>query len=236
MKRIGIMQAYFMPYIGYFQLINAVDEFIIYDNIQYTKKGWINRNRILQGDKDKYITLPLQKDSDFLNICERNLADSFNPDKLMRQIETTYHKAPYYEEISGRLEDIIYFDNHNLFQYIFHSVKEVCQYLDIMTPIIVSSEMHYDSSLKGQDKVIAICKERECCSYINSIGGINLYSAKEFAKENIQLYFIKTIIQEYPQFKNVFVPALSIIDVLVFNSKLQVKKMLLDYNLVEGNS
>lgn len=234
MKTLGIMQAYFMPYIGYFQLLNAVDEFVIYDNIQYTKKGWINRNRILQGDGDKYITLPLKKDSDFLNIDERFLADSFNPQKLMQQIETAYHKAPYYQEVLSLLDNIIRFEEKNLFQYILHSVREVCKYLDITTPIIISSEMKYDSSLKGEDKVIAICKERKCDRYINAIGGMDLYHAEAFADEGMELKFIKTVFQEYPQFKNAFVPALSIIDVLMFNSQSQIKQMLSSYQLIEN--
>ncbi len=233
MKSLGIMQAYFMPYIGYFQLINAVDEFVIYDNIQYTKKGWINRNRILQGDGDKYITLPLKKDSDFLNIDERFLADSFNPQKLIKQIETIYHGAPYYQEVSKWLENILYFEEKNLFWYIFHSVKEVCKYLNITTPIIISSQLKFDNSLKGENKVIAICKERECTRYINAIGGIDLYHSAVFAKEGIELRFIKTVFQEYPQFRNKFIPALSIMDVLMFNSKFEIQQMLLNYQLIE---
>lgn len=233
MKSLGIMQAYFMPYIGYFQLINAVDEFVIYDNIQYTKKGWINRNRILQGDGDKYITLPLKKDSDFLNIDERFLADSFDPQKLMRQIETAYHKAPYYTNVSKWIENTLCFEERNLFRYIFHSVNEVCKYLDITTPIIISSEMKYDSSLKGENKVIAICKERECSRYINAIGGMSLYHSDVFANEGMELKFIKTVFQEYPQFNIDFIPALSIIDVLMFNSQSQIKQMLLSYQLIE---
>ncbi len=234
MKSVGIMQAYFMPYIGYFQLINAVDEFVIYDNIQYTKKGWINRNRILQGDGDRYITLPLKKDSDYLDIRERYLSESFDSRKMLQQIRTIYHKAPYYSDVAEWLEGIISYDDHNLFQYIFHSVKEVCHYLEIKTPIVVSSDMQYDVRLKGQDKVIAICKERNCDRYINAIGGMELYQPAAFEREGMELRFIQTVFQEYPQFKNSFVPALSIIDVLMFNSKEQIKEMLLSYNLLEG--
>ena len=234
MKNVGIMQAYFMPYIGYFQLINAVDEFVIYDNIQYTKKGWINRNRILSQNGERYITLPLKKDSDYLNISERYLADSFNPQKILKQIETFYHKAPFYDEISDWFQNILCYEEKNLFEYIFHSVKEVCKYLDIITPIVIASELQYDNSLKGQDKVIAICKERNCDVYINSIGGMELYHSSFFKEEGMELRFIKTVFQTYSQFNNIFVPALSIIDVLMFNSKEQIKQMLLEYQLLEG--
>lgn len=234
MKSIGIMQAYFLPYIGYFQLIHEVDEFILYDNIQYTKKGWINRNRILQGDGAKYLTLPLKKDSDFLNICERTIVDSFRPEKMLKRIETIYHKAPYYLEVADCLENILCFQERNLFQYILHSLREICQFLDIRTPIIISSELKYDNHLRGEEKVIAICKERGCKRYINTVGGMELYHSEEFEREGMELRFIQPLIQEYPQFTSVFVPNLSIIDVLMFNSKEKIHQMLLEYQLLEG--
>lgn len=235
MKSLGIMQAYFMPYIGYFQLINAVDEFVIYDNIQYTKKGWINRNRILQGGKDQYITLPLKKASDFLNIGERFLSETFDRNKLVRQIKAAYHKAPYYSEIFEWLQSILCYEEDNLFSYIYHSVTEVCRYLDIITPIIISSQMQYDETLRGQDKVLAICKERQCDRYINAIGGTKLYRDFAFQKEKMELLFLKPLLREYPQYNNAFIPALSIIDVLMFNSKEQVKQMLYEYELIKEN-
>src|SRR5438445_505000 len=104
--RIGIMQPYFFPYIGYFQLINAVDEFVVYDNIEFTKKGWINRNRILVNGKDAYITIPLKKDSDYLNVNERWLADVWTVErkKLLNRITESYRKAPYYESIYNLAE------------------------------------------------------------------------------------------------------------------------------------
>ena len=79
--KLAIMQPYFFPYIGYFQLIKSVDEFVIYDNIQYTKKGWINRNRILVNGTDYLISLPLKKDSDYLNVVDRQLAESWEKDR-----------------------------------------------------------------------------------------------------------------------------------------------------------
>lgn len=234
MKRIGIMQAYFLPYIGYFQLIHAVDEFIIYDNIQYTKKGWINRNRILQGHETAYFTLPLKKDSDFLDIGERTIAASFQPEKMLRRIETVYHKAPCYPDTADLLNRIFCYEERNLFRYILHSLQEVCSFLEIRTPIIISSELHYHNELKGEEKVIAICKERGCEQYINAIGGMSLYHPEAFMREGMELRFIQPHIQEYPQFSSVFVPNLSILDVLMFNPRQKVRQMLSDYRLLKG--
>lgn len=236
MKSLGIMQPYFLPYIGYFQLIDSVDEFVIYDNIQYTKRGWINRNRILQNGKDSYITLPLKKDSDFLDVRERYLADNFDKKKMLRQIETAYHKAPHYTEVRDMLQDIVLFENNNLFEYIYHSVQKVCEYLEIRTPIVISSKLNYDNTLKAQEKVLAICKTQNANQYINAIGGRELYHKVDFEKENLDLRFIKTDLCQYQQFANEFVPALSIVDVLVFNSKESVQDMIKKYQLIEGKN
>ena len=85
--KVAIMQPYFLPYIGYLQLLNSVDKFILYDDIEYTKKGWINRNRIVDGE---IITLPLKKDSDYLNVVERRLSDDWRKQKtkLLNKIES----------------------------------------------------------------------------------------------------------------------------------------------------
>src|SRR5690606_18130129 len=121
--RLAIMQPYFCPYIGYFQLMNAVDKFVVYDNIQYTKKGWINRNRILMNGKDQLFSLPVKKDSDYLNINQRFLSDDFDGEKkkLLNKFKGAYNKAPYFKEIFPLLQEIINDDSNNLFDYIYHS-------------------------------------------------------------------------------------------------------------------
>lgn len=230
--KLGIMQPYFLPYIGYFQLLNAVDKYVIYDNIQYTKKGWINRNRILQNGKDLMITIPLEKDSDYLDVKERSLSVGFDKKKLLNQIRESYRKAPYFEQVIPLTERIVNFDDNNLFHYIDNSVREICRYLGINTEIIISSSLGIDHSLKGQDKVIAICKELKATDYYNAIGGQELYSPEEFKKENINLHFISSSPIEYKQFANEFVPWLSILDVMMFNSLEDIHKILDNYELI----
>ena len=230
--KIGIMQPYFLPYIGYFQLLNTVDKYVIYDNIQYTKKGWINRNRILQNGKDLLISIPIEKESDYLDVKERFISEEFNRKKLLNQIRESYRKAPYMEAVMPVMESIINYDDRNLFDFIFNSVKEICRYLDIKTEIIVSSTLNADHSLKGQDKVIAICKELGATDYYNAIGGQELYNSDDFKKENINLHFLSSNPIEYKQFNNDFVPWLSILDVMMFNSVDEIKEMLNNYKLV----
>lgn len=230
--KVGIMQPYFMPYIGYFQLINAVNKFIVYDNVQYTKKGWINRNRILKNSNDAYITVSLKKDSDYLNICERSIADNFNRKKLLNQIEDSYRDAPYFKNTFDLVEQSVSTDKSNLFDFIYYSIKLICNYIDIKTEMIISSQIEKNDLLKGKEKVIQICKSLGADLYINSIGGMKLYDKNEFLQNGIELKFLKTHIIEYKQFQYEFVRNLSIIDVLMFNSKEQIKDMLNGYELI----
>ena len=226
--KLAIMQPYIFPYIGYFQLINTADKFVVYDNIQFTKKGWINRNRILVNGKDEFFTISLKKDSDFLNVDQRKLSDTFKTEriKLLRRITESYRKAPEFNSVYSLFESVINNDEENLFSFIYQSLQTVCKYLDIKTEFIISSAVPIDHQLKSQDKVIAICKALNAAKYINPIGGIELYSKEKFEQNNIELNFIKSDPIEYRQFKNEFVPWLSMIDVMMFNSKEKVQEYL----------
>ncbi len=228
------MQPYFFPYIGYFQLINSVDEFVIYDNIQFTKKGWINRNRILVNQSDEYITLPLKKDSDYLNVNERFLSDTWSVDrkKMLNKIVESYRKAPQFERVFAVFEKCLMIDELNLFDFIHHSLKETLKYLSISTKITVSSTIEIDHQLKSEEKVLAICKAQNASTYINSSGGIELYNKERFEQNGIKLQFQKSNSINYLQYKNAFVPWLSIIDVMMFNSPDDINGMLDQYELI----
>ncbi|PIY97318.1 MAG: hypothetical protein COY66_00270 [Candidatus Kerfeldbacteria bacterium CG_4_10_14_0_8_um_filter_42_10] len=226
--KLGIMQPYFFPYIGYFQLMNATDEFVLYDNIEYTKKGWINRNRILVNGKDAYITLPLKKDSDYLEVKDRHLADTWPSErkKMLNRITGSYQKSPYFNSIYPIIEKVIIFEETNLFKFILNSLNQVKEYLEIRTPLVISSTIPIEHELKAEKKVIALCKSRKADTYINPIGGLELYDKENFKEVGIDLHFIKTNDFKYKQFGNDFVPFLSIIDVMMFNSKEEIKDYL----------
>ena len=233
-KKVAIMQPYFFPYIGYFQLINSVDEFVIYDNIQYTKRGFINRNRILCNGRDRIITLPIKKDSDFLDVSDRQLSISWEKDrqKILNLILSSYRKAKYFDSAYSIIEKCIMYEDSNLFKFIYNSVNNLCKYLGVETKIIISSTVDMNHSLRSQNKVIEICKAQKASVYINAIGGLELYSKEIFHSHNLKLNFIKTGDVRYEQFDNVFVPWLSIIDLMMFNSKEQLKEHLNNYTLV----
>ncbi len=177
--KIAIMQPYFFPYIGYFQLISSVDLFVIYDNIKYTKKGWINRNRILHRGQPAVISLPLKSDSDALDVVDRQLAADFNSGKLVNRIAEAYRKAPYFAQTLPVVERIVRYDEPNLFRFLHHSIVETCRYLAIDAEIAIASAIPIDAALKGQDKVIGTLQgSRSGDVHVNAIGGMELYSTR----------------------------------------------------------
>ena len=220
------MQPYFFPYIGYFQLIAAVDKFIVYDNIKYTKKGWINRNRMLQNGKDEVFSLPLKSASSYLNVCERELAADFNRDKLLNQFKGSYSRAPYFAQTLTLIEQIVLHHDTNLFRFLHHCIIKTCEYLGIATEIRISSGIAIDHDLKNQDKVLALCAALGASTYVNAIGGRELYSKETFRERGVELKFIQSKPFEYPQFGDEFVPWLSIVDVMMFNSVETIKESL----------
>jgi hypothetical protein len=216
--RLAIMQPYFLPYIGYWQLIAAVDVFVVYDNIKYTKKGWINRNRFLVNGKEALFSLPLRKDSDFLDVNQRYLADSFDREDLIRRFREAYRKAPEFHAFMPFLENLIRFASNNLFDYILNSIYRICEFLGLKTKVIISSHIDCDHSLKSSDRVQAICKALCADTYINPIGGTELYSKEYFAQQQLSLQFLQPNLSEYSQCGNAFFPWLSIVDVAMFNT------------------
>lgn len=224
--RLAIMQPYLLPYIGYFQLIANADMFVIYDNIEYTKKGWINRNRILQNGDATTFTIPLQKDSDFLDVRERYISQVFNREKLLNQITGAYRRAPYFDDALPLLQRTVRFEEENLFGFLKNSLTEILDHLEIQARVVVSSDVPIDHDLRGQDKVLALCRQLGASSYVNTWGGMDLYSRDTFRDNGVDLQFIRPKQFEYPQFGQPFIPWLSIIDVLMFNPIDQIRSVI----------
>ena len=231
--KLAIMQPYFLPYIGYFQLMNAADEFVVYDNIEFTKKGWINRNRILVNGTDAYITLPLRKDSDYLDVKARYLAEIWPAErkKMLNRIAQSYRKSPYFSAAYPVIEKCVLHEDPNLFGFILHSLDAIKGYLGIQTQFVISSAITIDHTLKSEQKVIEICRARNAGTYINPIGGVGLYSKDNFNSVDIKLNFLRADDIQYRQFDNDFIPSLSIADVMMFNSKETITAMLGMYTL-----
>jgi len=233
--RVAIMQPYFLPYIGYFQLMSAVDVFVVYDEVEFTKKGWINRNRILMNGAPEMVSLSLKKDSDYLDIVQRKLSDDFNEQsaKLLRKVEGCYKKAPFFDENYKVLEEILSYKSSNLFDFLYHSISIVSRRIGLTTRLLVSSEVEGKKpDLTGQDRVINLCRLIGAIEYINPIGGISLYSKAVFEANGINLMFHKIQPFEYKQFNNDFVPHLSILDNMMFQNKIELTQSLVKFEFL----
>jgi len=235
--KLGIMQPYFFPYLGYWQLMNAVDRYVVYDDVNFIKGGRINRNVILLGGAAHPINLPLLGASPNKHINEVRV----NPDpiargKLLRTIEQSYARAPFFAEVMPLVAEAVEYSEEDLGKYLYHSFQVVGGYLGIETELILSSEMQKDCSLKGKDKVLHICALLGADEYYNSVSGIPLYEPyrAEFEAAGVELKFPKMRPVTYPQFKNEFVPNLSIIDVMMFNSREECRRLLGEYDLIKG--
>lgn len=233
--KVGIMQPYFFPYLGYWQLMNLVDRYVVYDDVNFIKGGWINRNAILMNGAPHNINLLLSGASPnkLINEVEVN-TNPIMQTKLLRTIEMTYKKAPFFAQVYPLLEEIITQTEPDLGKYLYRSFQVIAEYLEMKTQFILSSEMEKNCELKGYEKVIDICKRLGATDYYNAINGVPLYEPHraEFEQAGIELHFLKTGEVVYPQYKNEFVPNLSIIDVLMFNSKEECQRLLMQFDLV----
>ena len=234
--KLAIMQPYLFPYIGYFQLVAAVNKFVIYDDVNFIKGGWINRNNILINKKSNLFTVPLNKASSNTLINETTINLKFYniwKVKFLRSIEQSYKKSPYFTDVYNLIENVLEINENDLISELaVNSIKNVCDYLQLDTEICETSENYNNKIKSGQERVLDICGIEKASHYINPIGGIELYSKNTFKENGIVLNFIKSKPIIYSQFDNDFSPWLSIIDVLMFNSISEVSTMVNQYELV----
>ena len=222
-----------MPYLGYFQLIQAVDAFVVYDDVQYIKGGWINRNYILgQGQKQRFV-LSVEKASPNKRIYDLTLCAKDN--KLLKSISLNYAKAPFYKDVYPLVEEVLAYPDRNLARFLEHSLKKVCAYLSLERMWQITSSLGKKSGQSGQARVLDICIQLGAKEYINLPGGVDLYTAADFRNQDIRLSFLKPRIEPYPQYRLPFVPNLSIIDVLMFNSREQCANLLEQYDTVDSS-
>lgn len=231
------MQPYFFPYIGYFQLVNAVDTFVVYDDVQYMKGGWINRNRILLKGQPSWITLPVQKASINLAINQRHYQlNKITLLNIEHKLIQCYRNAPLFDEIFPFVCDLMNYQNTNVAMFNFNLIKKIAQRLRINATILLSSSLDADINLRGQEKVIEICNKVGARQYTNPIAGSFLYDDATFANKGVKLRFLKSKTSTYTQFSEPALQSLSIIDVLMFNGPVAINNLLSDYDVVSIQS
>ena len=230
---VAVMQPYFFPYIGYFQLMNAVNVFVIYDDAQYMKGGWINRNRILVNGAPGWLTLPVKRASLSLPINLRQyLLEGDNVRKIKEQLRASYASAPAFGEVFSMVCELLNFKDSNVAAFNANLLTLLAKRLGIASRVVLSSELEKAPGLKGQDKVIDICKRLGATCYANPIGGLALYDPLAFMQSGIALTFLRARPTSYLQAGQPHVPFLSIIDVLMFNSREQAIKLLIESDTV----
>ena len=232
--KIGLMQPYLFPYIGYFQLIDTNDKFVVHDDIQYIRQGWINRNRIIIHGREYLFVFSVKHDDYSRKINERFYTNAFDIEakKFLRNIDLSYSKAPCFAEVRALLADVFGSPERNVSKLNTLSIRQTCQYLGINTEILLSSEIEFEKSLTAESRVLAINRTLGGTHYINPIGGRELYSKERFRENGIELSFLRPKLTPYRQSTAEFVPGLSIIDVMMNCSRESILEMLADYELL----
>jgi len=238
MIRIAIMQPYVFPYIGYFQLIKAVDVFVFYDDVNFIKQGWVNRNRVMMNDEACLFSVPVKNISSFTEIRDTKIHLTLYEvwrKKFLKSLQQNYGKAPYFQEVFSMIENVLFRKNESISELAIDSISTVCDFLGVNTQFKISSRDYGDSKGYGRlDRIRSICKQENGNEYINPIGGKELYDKDVFLPEHIQLFFIETSsrINYYQGKQNKFIPSLSIIDVMMWNNKAEITGMLDDFTLI----
>lgn len=217
-NRLAIMQPYLFPYIGYFQLAAAVDKFVFYDDVNFIKNGWINRNRILMNRKVHYLTVPLSSASSFAKIRDVYIQPRERwINQVFESLRHAYAKAPYYTQTIELIRNVLTADTHHIGVLAAKSVISVSRYLGIRTAFEPTSTIYDNIHMKDVARVLDICARERATEYVNLPGGRGLYASEMFDTANLHLSFIDPDLTAYPQFSSAFEPNLSIIDVLMFN-------------------
>jgi len=234
--RLAVMQPYFLPYLGYWQLLAAVDRFVVYDDVNYMPRGWVNRNRLLIQGQVHYLTLPVRDASQNRRIDEILLVEDRRARrKLLRTIETSYRRAPHFATVFPVLESVFAFDSDKLADFLLNQIRSICRLLAIQTPLVASSRIYGNAALRSSERIIDICVRNQAAVYINPAGGRALYRAEDFQARGIRLQFLSAGTPDYPQGGAApFVPQLSIVDPLMQIGVEGVRRHLAAYRLEDA--
>lgn len=232
--KLAIMQPYLFPYLGYFQLIDAVDKFVIYDDVAFIKQGWINRNQILLNGRSYLFTVPLAGASSSRTISEIKInAAEYSrwKEKFLKTVELSYRKAPHYESTLSMLQQVLPVEPAGIGDMAYRSIAAVCDVLKLRAEIVPTSSIYGNAQLRSQERVLDICRKENVRTYVNATGGRELYSHSDFTARGMDLRFLRSRLPAYPQFQHEFVPALSILDVLMFNAPESIRAMMNEFDL-----
>tara|TARA_R110002020_G_scaffold268819_3_gene484103 strand:- start:42584 stop:43285 length:702 start_codon:yes stop_codon:yes gene_type:complete len=232
--KLAIMQPYIFPYIGYFNLVHSVDKLIFYDDVSFISRGWINRNKILSNKKEFLFSIPLVKASRNKLINEvAVLKDPRWKAKFLKTLKHSYSREKNFINIYPLVEEIVNHDAAYISDLAIFSITKISEYLGLKRDFSKSSDLTtVDKSKKGTEKILDICKQEHASVYNNAIGGMELYNRDVFKSNAIDINFVKPNIISYDQGLDSFLSHLSIIDILMFNSKKSITDMIKSYSLI----
>jgi hypothetical protein len=232
---VSIMQPYFFPYIGYLQLMSACDVFVMRDDAQYIKDGWVNRNRILVHSEPGWLTFPVASADHWRSINQREylMEGRKRPLSLLRKVEGAYRTAPCFGSAMPVIEEIMSHPEANVASFNINLLRTLARAFGIATRIEVSSEIDKQANLTGPAMVVELCRRFNGTHYVNPMGGVHLYDPGYFSANGLELSFLQSVASSYPQFGAPHVASLSIIDVMMFNDLDAIKQMLGQYRLVD---
>lgn len=215
--RLAVMQPYLFPYLGYFQLMAAVDRFVVLDDVNYINRGWINRNRILVGGKPHTFTMPLDGASQNRLIRDIDIAADYEnwAARFLKTLRHAYSGAANFAKAVSTVESILAFPGRNLSDYLTNSLQLICDFMDIRTEIIPTSSVYDKGGLAGADRIMDICAKDGADTYVNPPGGRELYDEDAFAARGVKLEFLEPVLTEYPQCVDTFIPGLSVLDAMM---------------------
>lgn len=225
--RLAVMQPYLFPYLGYFQLAASVDKFVFYDDVNFIKNGWINRNRLYLSGAVRYFTIPLAGASPFLKIRQVGVQPgALWKKKMLESVRHSYSKAPYFKAANELLQTTLDSGEASIAAIARTSVRMVCAYAGLDTQFVESSAIYGNEQLSGTERVLDICKREQASDYFNPPGGRELYSEDDFSAAGIGLHFVQPRLRVYRQFAGEFQPGLSILDALMFNDARAIRELI----------
>jgi hypothetical protein len=234
--KIGIMQPYFFPYLGYFSIIKYTDKWIVFDVVQFIRHGWIERNRILKPEEGwQYICVPLEKHKRDTFIKDiRIRSNELWKEKIISQIQHYKRRAPYFKEVINVLQKAFIYDTVSITCLNTHLLKKICEYLNIDLDLSIYSEMNLDiEPVNAPDEwALNISKALNANEYVNPPGGVNFFNRNKYRESGIKLTFLKILLTPYNQNRNSFEPGLSILDVMMFNTPDEINKMIDNFEIV----
>ncbi len=234
--KLGIMQPYFFPYIGYFSLIKNTDRFVFFDTPQYVTRSWMNRNRILNANGEvAYITVPLHKAPQDTAIKDMRIDNSQAWPSSMTARFVHYKKyAPYYRQVTEFFREALLQPFSSLAELNIETTKVVCRRLGIETQFDTFSEMDLKiGPVAAPDEwALNITKELGYGTYVNPPGGKSFFDGEKYRASGIELQFLQAELRPYEQCIGRFEPGLSILDVMMFNSVEAIRDMLGEFQLL----